>query len=143
MALWSLFAVALLASFPAVGASRHAGLTLWTELPNVVAQGSIEDVKCYYQRLTRTVLQGAHSLQFNKLIVRVEDPWYNDWGSEPMNGWLFNPDHLYWRDGHNPFYEMLVEVKRSLGSALDIFILPQLHQGSYFRWPVRHPSMRP
>jgi len=113
-------------------------VTLWTELPNVVAQGSFQQVQCYYERLTKTVLDGIGKVQFGRLIVRVEDPWYNDWSTEPMNGWLFNPDRTHWAGDprpSNPLHDMLVNLKRELGSRISIFALPQLHQGAYFRWP--------
>lgn len=115
---------------------------MWAEIPNLVASSvNPSDLECYYARLTKTMIDGAAdgSLRFDNLIVRVEDPWINDWGSTNENGWLFDPDPSRWNpiggDGKNPFFEMLVNVKKALKDKVKIHFLPQLHQGSYFRWP--------
>ena len=127
------------------GQSRSNALTMWAEIPLIVAEGSAEDALCYYRRLTKTITASSQSaartasdagaLEYNQLVVRVEDPWINDWGTTNENGWLFNPDARSWPNGSNPFFEMLKEVRLSLKEKISIHFLPQLHQGSYFRWP--------
>ena len=119
---------------------------MWAEWPNIAAMGDYSDLACYYKRLANVII-ASHapnsSLRYDRLVLRVEDPLTGSFSPTRMNNWIFDPAQAGGSTSSgeaNPFALLLTSLRRQLGSAIDIFVLPSLHVGDYYRWPCYPPS---